>query len=340
MDDFSALRGRIFVAGTGRSGSTRMAWLLGLHPQVWAVPTEARFLIDPDGLEDLVHHLTDGYTFYHADQAVKRFDQLVRKTMTGETETGFKHWYLDKRMDEERYYRRINQFVAELVALDFEEKVPLDWWSEGKPNGRHWPSQQKTHRRTIGRFFPDREELLVLCRRLVDGIFAESALAEGKPFWCEKTPLNMLAMPFLWELFEDATIVHIKRDPRGVAYSLKNQWGFEHIDEALTMLLPYYERWRRFRESGFNLQTKRYIEMRVEDICVTPDPCMRSIQLVAGMTPAPYPQDTYSAERTNRWQKDMTHAERARCEEVLGPYFELMGYDLARPGAGLVELGA
>ncbi len=43
----------IFVGGTGRSGTTVTALMLGAHPACHAIPVEVRFLTDPGGLCDL-----------------------------------------------------------------------------------------------------------------------------------------------------------------------------------------------------------------------------------------------------------------------------------------------
>lgn len=49
----STAAGPLFVGGTGRSGTTIVAQLLGAHPQAALVPIELRFHVDPGGLCDL-----------------------------------------------------------------------------------------------------------------------------------------------------------------------------------------------------------------------------------------------------------------------------------------------
>ena len=48
------MSGPIFVGGTGRSGTTIIARVLGADPDAYMIPIEVRFLIDPNGLCDVV----------------------------------------------------------------------------------------------------------------------------------------------------------------------------------------------------------------------------------------------------------------------------------------------
>ena len=53
---------KVFVGGTGRSGTTLIQNILGRHDDIYALEKEMRFLTDPDGLNSLVDNLT--HTIY------------------------------------------------------------------------------------------------------------------------------------------------------------------------------------------------------------------------------------------------------------------------------------
>jgi len=53
---------QIFIGGTGRSGTTVMAEVLGTHPQIHTYMRELRFVTDPDGLATLCNALTGNFS--------------------------------------------------------------------------------------------------------------------------------------------------------------------------------------------------------------------------------------------------------------------------------------
>lgn len=101
----------IFVAGTGRSGTTRLSQVLGEHPEVSTLQHESRFLVDPGGLEDLVRALTSAYTPYHADDALTRLEQLLTRRLTGLEESAFGGWDVPTEVGVERFYDWASGFL-------------------------------------------------------------------------------------------------------------------------------------------------------------------------------------------------------------------------------------
>jgi len=96
----------------------------------------------------------------------------------------------------------------------------------------------------VARYFPDRAELTGILREFTAGLFGAAAEAAGKRTWCEKTPFNLLSVPFLLELFSEAAVVVILRHPVHVAASHLNQpWAPSTVQGVLGWLEPVYRRW-------------------------------------------------------------------------------------------------
>ncbi|MFD7409828.1 sulfotransferase family protein [Streptomyces sp. NPDC059866] len=253
----------IFVAGTGRSGTSQLANILGEHPQIHRIPIETRFIVDPGGLRDLADALTIRYDPYVGDDALRRLSDILTVRLVGRRDRDRGHT-VPAAIGERHYWDAVGRLWSELVASTFDEAVPAagfghaDW-----PAG---PFEPQSYRRAVPRYFSDRRELLEILRRAVDTMFGGAAADAGKPTWCEKTPFNLLCMDFLWELVPEATIVHIKRHPVAVVASHVDQpWAPPTVDGALAWLKPVYDRWLAWKTT-VDLTDKRYVEVRAEDL--------------------------------------------------------------------------
>ncbi|MEO1128605.1 MAG: sulfotransferase [Planctomycetota bacterium] len=98
--------------------------------------------------------------------------------------------------------------------------------------------------------------------------FAAFAHREDKPRWGDKTPIYARWLARLHDLFPDAQVVHIIRDPRDVVSSLLSMPWFEGsaYDAA--------EHWRAHvagaHDDGTHLFGDRYLEVRYEDLVHDP----------------------------------------------------------------------
>ena len=292
----------IFVAGTGRCGTTRLAGVLGSHPDVYALPDESRFLVDPGGLEDLVDDLTTRYTTFHAAEAVERFDRLARAVLRCEGD-------YSGRQPDSLGEAPLDRFLDRIVAFRFEESGP-----------------RAGRKVVVGRYFEERSDLVTLARELVEEMFGGARDVAERSVWCEKTPYNLLSMPFLWELFPEAAIVHIKRDPRGVANSMARMWWApDDIAGVIAWLTDTYRRWLDLRDR-IDFTGRRYVEVRVEDLAA--DPASRAA-LLEGLGLRDAPLEDWFDDRVNWWNRPngMPAEWRARVEDELGWAIEAMGYD-------------
>jgi hypothetical protein len=253
--------GPFFIGGTGRSGTSQLTRVLGEHPQVRALEWESRFLVDPGGFEDLAHALTVAYDPYHADDALSRLAWLLNVRLTGRSEEAFRGWGLAEELGVERYRAAIGRLWQQLAWYEFDEAVPL---LDDPPGLDRAPDAPRVRRRVVARYFPDRAELTGIVREFTSGLFGAAAQAAGKRTWCEKTPFNLLSVPFLLELFPEAAVVVIMRHPVYVTAShLDQSWAPATLEGVLGWLEPVYRRWLAQRPAL--RQDRRYVEVKAED---------------------------------------------------------------------------
>jgi omega-hydroxy-beta-dihydromenaquinone-9 sulfotransferase len=312
----------IFVAGTGRSGTSRIADIIGEHPLIHRIPMETHFIVDPGGLRDLADALTDRYDPTVGEDALHRLSDFLTVRVPGRRDDRGKT--VPELVGERRYRDAVQQLWPHLVAYTFDESPPAEgFWDADRPAG---PFDPPSRRRVVPRYFSDRRELLGILRGLVDTMFGGAAADAGKPRWCEKTPFNLLCMDFLWELVPEATIVHIKRHPVSVLAShLAQSWAPPTVDGALAYLKPVYHRWLTWKNTA-DLTSRRYIEVRAEDLAADWPGQRRALFERLGVDDFATPSTFQSHRLTNRTDK-LDDETRASIEEALGDVIPAMGYD-------------
>lgn len=319
------IKGRIFVAGTSRSGTSVLADLLDSHPDVCRIGDETRFIVDPGGLRELYDVLTTRYDFYRASDALRRFDELVRQHLTGRTDSIQRFARLDRVFGESVYFNAIQNFESQLTLLEFDETLSPE--TAGNSGDEYGPSQLRRSRRVVPRFFPNKTDLLGICCNLIDELFGSVMQKSGKNWWCEKTPFNLLHMDFLWELFPDACVLHIKRDPRGVVVSMENQpWAPSGIDAVVDLLIPVYERWFQM-SSALQLESRPYYELKLEDLSENQSKFELEVERACGIREVTLPLLLKSG-RADWWRKVLKDEELKRVNKKLAPYIEKMGYQI------------
>ena len=129
----------------------------------------------------------------------------------------------------------------------------------------------------IVKAFKGVEENLIyqLMANFINQAMSVSARSHGKIQWAEKTPRNIIALPFLYRLFPNAKFVHIYRDGRDVALSTVGKWKTIPISDknvknnyknALKRWVDWNQKFLKDAEKiGLN-----YISVRYEDLATAP----------------------------------------------------------------------
>jgi hypothetical protein len=191
-------------------------------------------------------------------------------------------------------------------------------------------------------------------------MYAEKA---GKPRWGDKTPFYVRRMKMIHRVLPEARFVHLIRDGRAVALSIRDLWfGPDTIEEAAQF---WVERIDRGRQQAAGLP--HYMEIRYEDLVRDPRPHLHRIcefielpydermpryheqvaERVAGEVP---PQEVTrdgrvvateerlrimenvsrppDPTRIDRWKTDMPATERHKFEAIAGSWLRELGYPL------------
>lgn len=188
----------------------------------------------------------------------------------------------------------------------------------------------------VGVVYADRERLIDAVRHLCDEVFSEFMDADQSRI-AERTPLHVLHVGMIEEIYPDAKFVHIIRDGRDVARSIATQnWGPTDIAGAA----------REWRESvdagrGAGLSGDRYLEVRYESLLASPEPEIGRLYGWLGLPTSPddlaYPLAESARQEnvdrfgmggiaTQKWLSVFDARDLATFNEVAGDLLEELSY--------------
>lgn len=100
-------------------------------------------------------------------------------------------------------------------------------------------------------------------------LFGLYARREGKARWGDKTPSHALCLPGIKSVFPEAKVVHLVRDGRDVAVSLRRVFfGPNRVDRIAEVWVEYLAAFDTFRrQSG----PDEWLEVRYEDLVLDPE---------------------------------------------------------------------
>jgi len=182
----------------------------------------------------------------------------------------------------------------------------------------------------------------------INALFTKTADLHGKPRWGNKTPKYVLHLPLIYELFPDAKIIHVIRDPRDVVASILKAGWTSTVKETARY---WEERVRTGIREGRKLGGDRYYELKYELLLQNPGDVTRQIcdWLSIGFDIdfiQDYKQDDNRSSivehhelfdligkpvdpsRAYAWKKHMGKADVAEIEQVTGDLIETLGYEI------------
>lgn len=232
----------------------------------------------------------------------------------------------------------------------------------------------KTHDQNYHQFDLESEQLidaLPVDKLLGETIFTdmlkrETALHQ-KNIICEKTPQNVFYLKEILEIYPNARVINMVRDPRAIILSQKNKWnrrklGSDYMTEkeALRLRINYHpitisKLWNaaifaaRKMESDSRIKTVRFEDLlenpgnTIQQICLHVgleySEKMLQVQQVSSSNEADSQEKGFKKERAANWKKGgLTNAEIWWNEKISGDNILHYKYSLEKPNAGFFSI--
>ena len=291
----------VFVGGTGRSGTTVVGDLLGLHQDIrTSVPIEIKFLANKSGLLQLV---------------------FGRDTPDIEKKIAL----LDLRSRLRRYKRKREKFKK--IQAEFLDRIWNTWWDidAPPPHGRGLQSgitKQQLEKLLATLIFELRINRVWAARRFMRNFISSQAAHRGQKYWVETTPLNIAQGQRILKIFPNALFINMVRDPRDVIASLLTKnWGpttpLEGIEWIQKRLIDAHHALR-------TIPAKQQITIALEDLAINKrEQSYQSLLTFLGLQDDPAMRAFFETELTpqaatsGRWKSEIASP------EFLSAYAEL-----------------
>lgn len=297
---------KIFIGGTGRSGTTILAKLLGNHSKIYTFPQEIRFITDSDGFINLKNSLVDEWSYFQSDIAIERFLNLMNalhsKSLGRYPTVGFANI-----LGAEFYNDWLETYINEFIEFEFKS---------------NWVARTNIYRKIISRLFKSNRfaqffyQNSYYCQPITSDyfysktnywlseFFKRAAMNNGKKHSLDHTPSNLIHAEFLHKIFPDFKLIHIYRDPRDVIASFTGrEWGSDSSKRNLMWIENILGRWDSIKSK---IPPTSYHELAFEQFIHDPE---KEISNICKFLNIDYEEEIFdmdlSSHNIGRWKRDL-----------------------------------
>ena len=284
----------IITGGLGQSGVSTLNSALTAHPDVATCPLETCFVVAGGGLLNLTAAISDDFSPMRVDEALARFDRLMRHDLRSPRSYPFNRIDLASIFGKETYRKAIDEYFSEIGAvryrgdgLTIEPRIRVgDWGLPGNVKRLHlpwWVGRERDYLYTMPR--QTRQRAVSAGRHLIESLYGARAHQLGKAVWTDQTTNNLLDADFWVELFPEALFVHVVRDPLDIAITQQRQlWGPNDFQQVCTSIRDSYDRWMQVKDS---IPAESYLEVRFEQLIRSPVEVVQNVARSVGVDERP-----------------------------------------------------
>jgi len=313
----------IFVGGSGRSGTSYLAALLGKSPHISSInDVELKFFGENGGLPDLYHALVLHYSLTRSVLAIKNFRILFHRL--------FASYYqnqatLDHSIDEQSASSILEDYIAYLCSG--EENFPREITS------RYFNKRTRQFVSHLYEAIENDTNSLNKHLQLVDRSSDSQAskISAKVQYRLEKTPHNLLNARLLNQIFDNPRFVHVTRDPRAVVFSLQQMsWAPDSLEECVEWYRCYNDSWLR-EKLRLELEGTQVLSMAIEDLHSSPMETMRNLNSYLALD-TPIELYNFDFETLTAVQRKIEPRILSVATELLSEELHMAGYCLDQVG--------
>jgi len=289
----------IFVGGPGRSGTSFVAERLSKHPEIASAPdVELKLFTEKNGLLDLYHAVSEPYSPNRAQVALQQFRTLAAALIEGR----FGQTALAELAPVALWQRAFDRFTARLQR-------------DGHPVPQTAPA-----------FHAAAHRLVIDMADIARAMAARGGENRRASVFPEKTPHALLECDFLNAIAPGARFVHVMRDPRSIARSLRGmRWGPDRLDTCARWVASYCETWlatqARAARDGLGIAA-----VHIEDLCAAPEDHARFLCRQLGLAVRADLFERANLGTLNAWADTADRDERAFLDTALAGWVAHFGY--------------
>ena len=318
------------IGGSGRCGTNLTKNILSKHSDVYSLPFEFRFIIDPEGIIDFYNSFSTTWSPFFADKKINNLKSFLLNLSNKKffetffsriikffdndgkylTSAKYYEWELDKWFP--NYTNHVESLINDLTEFKY-----LGTW----PGSANY----KINSEIIFSSYKSKSELRMILRKFIMNCISELLIKNDKTFFVEDNTWNNLFINELNYIIPDLKFINLIRDPRDVVLSFTNQrWTPKELEKSSILYRSIMEYWLRKRE---DLSNDLIYDCFYENLINNTENEVKKICDHIGLDfeDKMLNIDIYKS-NVNKWQKQLDSNQISIIENTLGDLIFRLGY--------------
>lgn len=319
----------INISGSGRSGTNITKELISMSNDVFTLPFEYRFTIDPYGLIDTYNTMKFSWSPFLAHSRISELERYL-------TQIGQKNYFkfligkiiktIDKKglvLTPPRYFDWELQkwFPNYLKHVEYFKKRLVDFEYNAA-----WPGEKLFQIHNRMNFVAYDKQLNLIFKEFLDSLFSDILLKHNKTHFVEDNTWGILYAKELLEIIPEYKFIHVYRDPRDVVTSLLFQrWAPSEIDDCIKY---YSSLMNKIIEIKTKLSSTQIIDVKLENLVENAN---GQLKQVCEFCEISFNQEMLNVDlskgNSGRWKRDLNKSQQKHISQELDYFVEYFGYE-------------